>query len=258
VFYATDHAYAIAVLVFVCLLQRLGVSGDADLVLLHLPLPSQLVSKLRDQGVLTVAVLALPYVDDPYYRHCLVKLRTFQLIEYDRVVYIDADAIPLRCLDDLLVLPLDGPLAAPRAYWLPQPCWCTGLLVVRPSLANWNRVSRHFNSASGNLLFDMDIINNEYAGEITTLPADTFCLNSEWEDADRPGFFGNPSDTYSRVGVVHFTALGKPWFYPIERVRRLRPKAHPIFYELWDTWRKTRDEIFLASDGGNTQHHADC
>ncbi len=245
-FYATNHAYAIAVLVFVRLLRRLGIRGDVDLLLLHFPLPAQLVTKVREAGIVPVLVPDLPYIDYPYFRDCLVKLRIFQLIEYDRIVYADADAMPLKSLDDLLVLPFDGPIAAPRAYWLPQTFWTSALLVVRPSAAHWARVSRRFRSASENGVYDMEILNSEFCSEICTLPDGIFCLNSEWEEADRPGFFGDFAETRSRVSVVHFTALGKPWLYPSEVVRRLRPKAHPIFYELWETWRKTRDELFLS------------
>jgi hypothetical protein len=32
----------------------------------------------------------------------------------------------------------------------------------------------------------------------------------------------------------------------MRRVRRLRPSAHPLFYEIWDTWRATRDELFAG------------
>src|SRR5262249_39100555 len=125
----------------------------------------------------------------------------------------------------------------------PQPFWTSAMLVVRPSAAEWLRVSRHFRSASSKAFYDMDIINYEFGREIHTLPAGMFCLNSEWENAHRPGFFGDFAATYSKVSVVHFSALGKPWSYSLQDVRRLRPGAHPIFYELWDTWRKTRDEI---------------
>ena len=245
-FYATDHAYAIAVLVFVRVLQRLGVRRDVDLLLLHLPLPRQLLTKMRGLGMLTAEVPALPYINSPYYRHCLVKLRIFQLTQYDCVIFVDADAMPLKRLDDLFAIAFDGPVAAPSAYWLPQPYWCSSLLLVRPSLVNWRRVARHFISASAGGIFDMEIINTEFGSEICTLPAGVFCLNSEWEDAERPGFFGAFDETYCRVSVVHFTALGKPWSYSVDRVRRLRPKAHPIFYELWEAWRRTRDELFLA------------
>ncbi len=119
VFYATNHAYAIAVLVFFRLLRRLGIRGDADVVVLHLSLPPHLVSLMREMGMVTVLFPELTYIDYPYFRDCLNKLRIFQLIEYDRVKFVDSDAIPLKSLDTLLDLPFDGPVAAPSAYWLP-------------------------------------------------------------------------------------------------------------------------------------------
>ena len=243
VFYATNDAYAIAVLVFVHLLRQFGIRSDADLVVLHLPLSREIVAKMREMGMVTALAPAIPYVHHRYYRNCLVKLRIFQLFEFERVVFVDADAVPLKSLDSLLTLPFEGPIAAPAAYWLPQPFWTTALLVVRPSATNWERVTRHFTSVSEKGFYDMDIINLEFGSEIHTLPRGVFCLNSEWEDVDRKGFFGDFEATYSSASLVHFTALGKPWFYSLKQVRRLRPTAHPIFYELWETWRRTRDEI---------------
>lgn len=245
VFYATSHAYAIAVLVLVRLLQRLGMRDDADLLVLHLPLPSHVLTKMREMGIVTRLVPELRYIDHPYFRDCLVKLRIFHLIEYDRVVFVEADTMPLKSLDDLLDFTFDGPVAAPSAYWIPQPCWTSALLVVRPSAAAWSRVSRRFSAAAAKQFYDMDIVNAEFGAEIQTLPSGCFCLNSEWEDVDRPGFFGDFVDTYSKASIVHFTALGKPWSYSLDSVRRLRPNAHPVFYEMWETWRNTRDEIFV-------------
>lgn len=244
VFYATNETYAIAVLVFVRMLRRLGIRNNADLVVLHLPLSRQVVAKMRDIGIVTELVPELRHVNNRYYRDCLVKLRIFQLHEFERVIFADADAVPLKSLDSLFTIPFEGPIAAPAAYWLPQPFWTSALLVVRPSATDWQRIRRHFAFASEKCFYDMDIINSEFGSQIHTLPADVFCLNSEWEDIERPGYFGDFDDTYSRVSVVHFSALGKPWSYSLKQVRRLRPRAHPIFYELWEMWRKTRDEIF--------------
>jgi len=33
-------------------------------------------------------------------------------------------------------------------------------------------------------------------------------LNSEWEDVDRPTYFGDMIESYSKLSVIHFTALG--------------------------------------------------
>ena len=241
-FYATSHTHGIAVLVFVHLLRRLGLREDTDLVVLHLPLSRPILAKMRESGMVTVPVPEHPRVKHRYYRHCLAKLRIFQL-EYERVVFVDADAVPLKGLHGLFDLPFEGPVAAPAAYWLPQPFWTSALMVVRPSADNWERVSRHFASASDQKLYDMDIVNLEFGSEIHTLPAEMFCLNSEWEDINRPKFFADLDDTYAKASVVHFSALGKPWSYSTSRVRRLRPHAHPAFYELWENWRRARDEI---------------
>ena len=73
--------------------------------------------------------------------------------------------------------------------------------------------------------YDMGIVNHEFATDIHTLSGSALTLDSEWEDANRPGFFGDPVETYSEALVVHFTALGKPWSYTLEEVRSLRPKA---------------------------------
>jgi lipopolysaccharide biosynthesis glycosyltransferase len=171
-------------------------------------------------------------------------LRLFELTDYDRVVYVDADALPLKSLDSLFTLPFDEPLAAPRAYWLAQPFWSSHLLLVKPSAELWNRVNRHFRSARENRYYDMDIINVEFGAEIRTLPADLTCLDSEWEDARRKGFFADPLEAYSRASVIHFSVLGKPWSYAPDEVRRRRPRAHPIFYQIRETWWRTREEIF--------------
>jgi hypothetical protein len=141
----------------------------------------------------------------------------------------------------LLDLPLDGPVAASSIYYLPQPCWTSALqLLVRPSAAAWNRVSWHFPSAADRRVYDMVIVNGEFGSEMCTLPAGVFYLNSEWEDADRPTFSVTSSIPIptSRSSI---STLGKPWFCSVEKVRRLRPNPHPVFYELANL---AEDEIF--------------
>ncbi len=155
VFYATRHEYAVSVLVFVRLLQRLGTRRGTDLIVLHLPLEPWVLEKMRAMGMMTVGVPALPLMKRRYYRHCLTKLRIFQLVQYERVVYLDADAIPLKSLDDLLMFPFDGPITAPPAYWRRQPYWTTTLLVVRPPIANWSCVSSHFKDAVQTSVYDV-------------------------------------------------------------------------------------------------------
>lgn len=244
VLYATDDTYGEAVVVFVRLLKILGFPEDVDIVTLHLHLSPSLVDVMKQEGILTRSVQELNPVKNQYYRHSLVKLRLLQLSEYERVVYADVDAIPLKRLDFLFSMPLDSPIAAPSATWIKQPFWTSALLVAKPSGELWTRAEAHFPHAYDRDFYDMDIINEEFQDEIQTLPDDAFCLNSEWEEEGRPGFFADKDEAYRKVAVVHFTALGKPWSFTTEEVRRLRPDAHPVFYELWEKWRRTRAEIF--------------
>lgn len=249
VFYATDERYAVAVMVFVHLLRGLGLREDADIVALHLPLSAAVVDRMRKLGIATRLVAPIPGVQVWHYRHCLVKLRALALSGYERILYLDADAIPLRSLDELLSSPLAGPIAAPRAYWLRQPFWTSAMMLVRPSKESWSRAKRHFGTARQSGSFDMDIINFEFADEIESLSPTVFCLNSEWEDVERPSIFEDLTQACSQVSVVHFSSLGKPWGHSAAAARALKPRAHPFFFELWERWRTARDRLLGGSEG---------
>lgn len=53
-------------------------------------------------------------------------------------------------------------------------------------------------------------------------------------------------DLYSAASVLHFFALGKPWNYPVQMVRRERPQAHPVFELQFRTWRETAKRVCPA------------
>ena len=242
-FYATDDQYAVAVLVAAKLMRQFSSRQDIDFVVLHLNVSGYLLAMMREIGMITKRVAPLPIVFNSYFRHCLVKLRILQLLQYDRVVFLDSDAIPLESLDCLFELPIKGDVAAPIAYWLPQPFATSLLMVAKPSSLAWNRVVQHFDTAYEMNYYDMDIVNAEFKNEMCYLPETFACLNSEWEDVDGPFHFGDPKTSFQEIKVVHFSALGKPWFYEPIEVEQLRPHAHPTFYWLWERWWLERDQI---------------
>ncbi len=242
-FYATDDSYGAAVCVLVKRLQEIGLRKDVDLVVLHLPLARFLVQTLQRLGVETREVAPLPPTRGRYFRDCLIKLYVLRLTEYERVVYMDADTLPLKNLDHLLELPFSERIAAPQAYWLPQPFVTTLLMVVKPSMDLWNRAERHFATAHANNLFDMDVVNLEFGTELHHLPAENGCLDTEWEDMDVPFRFGDPETSYQRIPLVHFTAMGKPWFHHPHQVEQLCRNAHPNFLDLRNTWWEVRERL---------------
>ena len=60
------------------------------------------------------------HLTSDYYKSCYNKFLSFLLFDYDRVVYMDADGLPLRSMDNLfhIQFPPGVEMAAPQAYWL--------------------------------------------------------------------------------------------------------------------------------------------
>ena len=240
-FYASDNTHAIAAMGCATLFRKAG--ARAGFVLVHLPLSPSVMGSLRQMGIRTQLVASFDRSPNWYYRDCLVKLQILRLTDYARLIYLDVDTIPLKSLDDFFAMPMGVPLAASVAYWLPQPYWSSHLLVVAPSEELWKRVRRRLEQTPTNRRYDMDVINAEFGSEIHSLPPKLTLLNSEWEDRRRPQAFGDPAEAFRNVALIHFTALGKPWSYTPDRVRRLRPNAHPEFYRMWELWWQARAEV---------------
>jgi alpha-N-acetylglucosamine transferase len=49
------------------------------------------------------------YSNDPRFYDCWSKLTPFSLVQYDRIVQLDADTLVLKNMDELMELELDGP-----------------------------------------------------------------------------------------------------------------------------------------------------
>ena len=242
-FYATNDAYAAAAIIAATALRRTGAGRDIAFLFLHHGVSPDMVARARRANFITRDVEPLRFTRGKYYRDCLTKLRIFQLVEYERVVFIDADSLPLQNLDHLFTSPFTQAIAAPRTYWLPQPVATSLLLVVNPSMEQWERVRRHFASAFEKRLYDMEIINLEFKDEIHFLADEYGCLNSEWCSATGPFHFGDAERARRLAKLVHFSHLGKPWFWRPEDAYRLLPTAHPLFHELWAHWWELRREI---------------
>ncbi len=243
VFYATNDAYAAAAIIAATALRRTGAGRNIAFLFLHHGVSAPMVARARQANFITRYLEPLRFTRGKYYRDCLTKLRIFQLVEHERVVFIDADSLPLQNLDHLFAAPFTHAIAAPRAYWLQQPEATSLLLVVSPSMEQWNRVQRHFAGAFEKRLYDMNIINLEFKDEIHFLADEYGCLNSEWSSATGPFHFGDPERARRLAKLVHFSHLGKPWFWRPADAYRLLPTAHPLFHELWAQWWELRQEL---------------
>lgn len=154
---------------------------------------------------------------NPIYTHSFMKLLFFNMTWFDRIVYLDADSLPMQCMHELFALP-DAPLAAPVADWLPTHTLTDALMVIEPRRSIFSQLVRL--AATDPKVADMDIINrffeyktgggrNKIYPTVITLPSDYLTLNSEL--IQKPQAFHSRDDIAKTVKLLHFTAGGKPW-----------------------------------------------
>lgn len=247
-FYATDDRYAVAAAVAALALHRLGVPADTDIVILHHGVGGGLLRSLRKLGIHTVAVDPLPFAESGYFEHAFTKLRVLQLLQFERVIFLDADSLPLRPIDNLFKDDWDGAIAAPPAYWLPETRLATtALFAFKPSPRLFERAARFLPDARVRRLYDMDVVNLAFADDLHWLPAEYLCLNAEYADSSNPTYFGDPTVSFARVRMIHFSDLGKPWSYTPQTVRRMRPRAHAPFHEIWRRWWELREDVIATA-----------
>jgi alpha-N-acetylglucosamine transferase len=254
-------------------LQLVGASPLSEAVIIippgFEPLPAHKASAER----LGVRLVRAPQLRGPtltgYYADCMAKLYSFNLTEYARVVFLDADSVVLRPLDALFDLPDAAPLAAPRAYWLNpgklkpncggvgwkasdgpqvgmQMKFTSAVMSLAPSAALWDRLSsKYFPNGTPKLdpgVFDMDLLNIEFKDEASLLRGEAvLALTGHWAEAARdlvPSAFQGKltqDELWRLTRVVHFSPL-KPWSGANGAARRANSNAHPHYYEAFQLW----------------------
>ena len=250
-FYATTNTHAVAVLVCATRLRQLGLPASADLVAVVNRVFPSIRAAIREVGVLLIEAAPPRLVRHRYFRDSLLKCRVLQLTNYQRVVFVDVDSWPLSNLEKVFGTSFTEPLAMPHAYWLHANLGTSALIALHPSLEavqhldSWlaTATERHY------LIDDMGTLNAAFRGRIHFLPARYLRLNGDWSDAQVTAAHGRSDLSLEDVQVIHFTDLGKPWFYPPGLVRWLRPGAHPEYHEFWRGWWRLRDDAIGRTSG---------
>jgi len=200
------------------------------------------------------------FVKDGYYRDCLMKLQVLNITEYDRIIFMDSDAILLRSIEHLFFLP-DVPLAAPWCYWDMNTAYFTSLLlVVRPSEDLFLRTLKRFGQNDKKWL-DMDILNVEFSvrlennpgcrqfSEINVLPSLYGILIGEFAP-DWTGTFWPwhepKSKLFEETGyIVHFSGK-KPW-----QSISINNPSFPYFKKVYDLWQNIADKVCKFSSNND-------
>ncbi|KAL1408915.1 glycogenin glucosyltransferase [Vanrija albida] len=175
----------------------------------------------------------------------LTKLHIFRLQSlFSTIVYLDADTLPLRPLDQLFESTSPHRFSASPDIGWPD-CFNSGVMVIRPQLSDFKALqatlAEHADSGSGNGSFD---------------GADQGLLN-EYFSEDGPGGPWNrlpftynvtPSAAYQyapaykhyahKINLIHFIGPNKPWKWLSSRQASSTPPPATAFdYEsLLDRW----------------------
>ncbi|EEY70600.1 cleavage induced conserved hypothetical protein [Phytophthora infestans T30-4] len=248
-FYVTSNTYACAAMQFIHhLVDDLKMnSSRIDVVVLHTShVDARFLHKLQERQHVRTMIVDSVQADaaEPTWKESLTKLRAFQDWGYNRVVFIDADAVPLANLDHLFDLP-PATLYAPTAYWIEQPFFASTLLVIEPSDAIFNDIIQWARARGAAAGFDMDILNTYFADSVRYLPGVYTVLNSDFRRAptERSTLFETTAELKEKTQLVHFSckpdaSYGKPWNWPSHDLssldgQRFDPLFRQLFVEYW-------------------------
>lgn len=195
-----DGRYAIGAMALARSLARVS---EAPLVALHSD--SETPARLAHLPNLTcrrVAPLENPNaIGQARFRAAYTKLRVFELTEFGRIVFLDADCVVLKPIDALFEG--DGFLAAPDWGEALAPGFNSGVFAFTPSPALRDRVlaaAASMTSADGG---DQGLLNAVLGGEVRLLPPEFNTLKRL--PVHHPQLV-NPAETK----VLHFVGR-KPW-----------------------------------------------
>lgn len=201
-------------------LRRFQTTDHADIVIMiHKELAvASVIARLQQDGIIIKPVDIVEAHGDLTWHLSLTKLRVFELEEYERIIYLDADGLVMKNLDHLFALPSISQIATPRAYWLKQPYLNSAFLVLTPNKAIMGLLVQ---TALQQGTFDMDALTYVYNHTSLVLPNHYAVLSKDFRTAgsSNPDFYGglptawHARDVYEQAFYIHVSEwpLPKPW-----------------------------------------------
>ena len=232
-FYAASKAHLKAALVNINRLKKIG-STPVDYVIYTNTKPSTPLA--GDIHLIPYRKLPSP---EGYYDDCMVKLLFFNMTDYQKIVYLDADSLIVKPLDVLFNLP-SVRLASPLAYWEDEPCFTSALLVIEPDYTTWLKIRQQMDTIVDNKKADMDLLNIFYQHklgvhaktfpEVLILPGYFVVLSSHFrervhgrnEKREATNFYPFPDveELAKLAYVIHFSGQPKPWSMSNDTIRQ--------------------------------------
>ena len=232
-FYAASKNHLKAAMVNINQLKRFG-SKHVNYVI---------YTNVKPASSIDSDIYLIPYDKLPaphgYYDDCMTKLLFFNMTKYQRIIYIDVDALVVKSLDILFSLP-SVQLASPLAYWEDEPCFTSSLLVIEPDYGTWKNLRHQMDATVKNSKADMDLLNIFYQHklgihaktfpEVLLLPGYFIVLSSHFrsrihgrdEKREYKNFspFPDIESLAKQAYVIHFSEQPKPWSITKEQLQR--------------------------------------
>lgn len=174
--------------------------------------------ELKAKGIETIRV-SVASISNPYdkkWTEAFVKLECWKLVKYAKVCWIDSDIIQLKNGDELMGIPLadhgiacavDHETFAPPGERVWFRMFQSGLFVLKPSLATYNRLKANLGvvtSADGS---DQGFLTSFYA----TLDFHSVVFLSSAYNYGKRGMRRHKKYDIKKIKNLHFVGHPKPW-----------------------------------------------
>ena len=210
VWWTSISEYTWSAIVAIKSLKSMNPDKQIDFVLIHtITLSNEQQQILDTYGVKCISFKNTVHVRNSYFKYANNKLYVFKLTQYDRVLFMDFDSMPLRNMDHMFMFP-DAPIVAPCSYWEPeqQPKLTDWIMLIQPSIDSFDKLLKRAKEIPTQA--DIQTLNDVFRDEMLLLPSYYGLLNSEWERGDKTYHLHGDS-IFEQAPIVHYTIKGKPW-----------------------------------------------
>jgi len=171
------------------------------------------------------------------------KLKIFDLTEFDKVVYIDADMLVCENIVPLFDAPhmsavIAGAVIPENSNWTKLNA---GMLVVKPDRNLFDDMLSKIGTLESEAKEDQSFLHSyypEWPGDTTLHLDQKFNIAAPYLDqyAQLPGYrfsFQNECPNIENISIIHYWGANKPWNYTEEKIEGMLDTKYGQALDLW-------------------------
>lgn len=226
--------------------------------------------KLLDSGIRCIRVCSHISLDDnikrinsrsnfPHWNNTLDKLLMFDLVQFDKVVYLDCDMIVLENLDHLFNCKHMSAVAAGKKIYKEWTALNSGLIVYEPSELLSNKILQVLPELlkQKKQFGDQDLLHLYYNNWIkeSDLHLDdkyNVFFGQLHYYVNRLNYSVGKPNSANNIAVIHFTGTIKPWTrplpirYTVSRILKGIIRRSPEYFKIWSRYQNILRKIELG------------